>query len=123
MVTSKDILSWDPCSGWTLEKIERLLGKSDGITAMDFILSKELTSTDILWAVLRTELIPQHQLDLLRELFITYAKTIVEPVRHNRILNRPNSSTLDTCIAFAKGHRLSAYVDIVKELLDGNITI
>ncbi len=57
-VTVQDILSWDPCDGYTEEKIKELFGRKKYLNVKQ-ILDLDIPAEDRLWVVLRPEMIPE----------------------------------------------------------------
>ena len=60
-VTVDQVMSWPPCEDYTRERVEELFAGREAMTALE-ILELDIPCEDILWAVLREELIPAETL-------------------------------------------------------------
>lgn len=87
-ITADQIISWDPCSGWDRDTVVSTFKGKEGIDIIDFINLKTITPTDIMWAILRPEILPpslllQISFDILKE----YKTSNVHPLVDNYIKN------------------------------------
>ena len=121
-VTSQDILSWNPCAGWDLTNIEETMGKSTGITVMDFVNCSTLKDEEILWAILRIEFFTSKQLKDLSSRFFDYVRKNTTDNSKLKKVDRLFVKTMNLsnlCIKLAKDNDLSPFINISKAILDG----
>ena len=62
-VTVDDVMSWEPCMLYTTERVTSLLAGRARVTALD-ICAMDIPAEDILWAVLREDMIEDRVLHL-----------------------------------------------------------
>ena len=56
-VTVDQVMAWGPCDDYTHERVEELFAGREALSAMD-ITELDIPAKDIIWALLREELVP-----------------------------------------------------------------
>src|SRR3990172_3711592 len=80
--TVDDLLRWEPCSRWTEDCIRFVAGKKERWSAADILnlkrgpVSSSVTHAELLWVVLRPQLIPQSVLRKIACRFIDMAAEV-----------------------------------------------
>ena len=62
-VTVDDVMSWEPCGPYTRERVTSLFAGRDRVTALD-VCAMDIPTEDILWAVLREDMVEERVLHL-----------------------------------------------------------
>ena len=64
-VTVDQVMAWGPCDDYTHERVEELFAGREALSAMD-ITELDIPAKDIIWALLREELVPANTLHKFR---------------------------------------------------------
>ena len=68
IIKTKDVLSFDPCARWTKKRLQKLDPEDKGLTPLQ-ICDLDINTEDILWLLLRPEIIPENDLHELACIF------------------------------------------------------
>jgi hypothetical protein len=103
-VTVDDVMAWRPGPDWTRERVEALMGVRESFSALDACRCKALSDGDLLWLVLREEMLPA---ELLRCLAVSFAARVLHLFERLRPLDPRPREALAAALAYVAAPSLS----------------